>query len=80
MTNEYWGILGGAFDPPHCGHIAMCRAAARELRVHRRCIRRLCRVSWGAPPHVWNYDIILWGLEENGYNEENLLGGGSNLV
>lgn len=27
------GILGGSFDPPHCGHLALAHAAMRELRL-----------------------------------------------
>ena len=29
------GILGGAFDPPHNGHLALARAAIDELRLER---------------------------------------------
>jgi nicotinate-nucleotide adenylyltransferase len=29
------GILGGAFDPPHLGHVALARAAVAELRLER---------------------------------------------
>jgi nicotinate-nucleotide adenylyltransferase len=29
------GILGGAFDPPHVGHVALARAAIRELGLER---------------------------------------------
>jgi nicotinate-nucleotide adenylyltransferase len=29
------GILGGTFDPPHNGHIAIARAALRELRLDK---------------------------------------------
>jgi len=27
------GVLGGAFDPPHCGHIAMAQAALAQLQL-----------------------------------------------
>jgi len=29
------GLLGGTFDPPHCGHVAAARAAVRELSLDR---------------------------------------------
>lgn len=29
------GILGGVFDPPHLGHVALARAAIRELGLDR---------------------------------------------
>jgi nicotinate-nucleotide adenylyltransferase len=29
------GILGGAFDPPHVGHVALAEAAERELGLER---------------------------------------------
>ena len=29
------GILGGAFDPPHLGHVALARAAVDELGLER---------------------------------------------
>ena len=30
-----YGILGGAFDPPHVGHVALARAAIEELDLER---------------------------------------------
>jgi nicotinate-nucleotide adenylyltransferase len=29
------GLLGGTFDPPHNGHLALARAARKELRLDR---------------------------------------------
>ena len=29
------GLLGGAFDPPHAGHVALADAAERELGLER---------------------------------------------
>jgi nicotinate-nucleotide adenylyltransferase len=40
------GLLGGAFDPPHVGHVALAQAALRELELDR-----LVVVVTGRPPH-----------------------------
>jgi nicotinate-nucleotide adenylyltransferase len=40
------GLLGGAFDPPHNGHVALARAA-----VERFGLERLVVVVTGVPPH-----------------------------
>jgi nicotinate-nucleotide adenylyltransferase len=32
---ERIGLLGGTFDPPHCGHLAAARAATRSLDLDR---------------------------------------------
>lgn len=40
------GFLGGTFDPPHLGHVALARAALRELGLDR-----LLVVVVGEPPH-----------------------------
>jgi len=43
---ERLGILGGTFDPPHTGHLALARAASDQLS--------LTRVLWAVaadPPH-----------------------------
>jgi nicotinate-nucleotide adenylyltransferase len=40
------GLLGGAFDPPHVGHVALARAAVRELDLDR-----LLVVVVGTAPH-----------------------------
>ena len=39
-------VFGGAFDPPHNEHVAMCKAAMRELGVDR-----LVLVPTYLPPH-----------------------------
>ncbi len=39
-------IFGGAFDPPHIEHVAMCRAAMKELDIDRLVI-----VPTYLPPH-----------------------------
>jgi len=35
MSGARCGILGGAFDPPHVGHVALARAAIAELGLER---------------------------------------------
>jgi len=40
------GLLGGAFDPPHLGHLALARDAVRELGLER-----LVVIPTGTPPH-----------------------------
>ena len=40
------GVMGGSFDPPHLGHLALARAAARDLALDRV----LLVPAW-APPH-----------------------------
>jgi nicotinate-nucleotide adenylyltransferase len=34
-TLERVGLLGGTFDPPHCGHVAAARASIRSLALDR---------------------------------------------
>lgn len=40
------GLLGGTFDPPHNGHLALAEAALRELDLER-----LLVMVAGRPPH-----------------------------
>ena len=40
------GLLGGAFDPPHNGHLALADAAIEHFRLER-----LVVVPTGVPPH-----------------------------
>ena len=40
------GLLGGAFDPPHNGHVALARAAIEHFDLDR-----LLVVPTGTPPH-----------------------------
>jgi nicotinate-nucleotide adenylyltransferase len=40
------GLLGGAFDPPHNGHLALAEAAVSHFRLSR-----LIVVVTGEPPH-----------------------------
>ena len=39
------GFFGGSFDPPHAGHVALARAAVKELKLDR-----LYVVPAGDPP------------------------------
>ena len=40
------GILGGTFDPPHNGHIAIAEAALKELGLNK-----IIFIPAGSPPH-----------------------------
>ncbi len=40
------GVFGGTFDPPHLGHLALCRAAQRQLGLDR-----LEVIPSAIPPH-----------------------------
>ena len=40
------GVFGGAFDPPHNGHVALAEAAIEHFRLER-----LIVVVTGVPPH-----------------------------
>lgn len=46
MTGQNTGLLGGTFNPPHLGHIALCRAAAESLGLDRVVV-----MPAGQPPH-----------------------------
>lgn len=48
------GILGGTFDPPHLGHIALARAAAEQLKLDR-----VLWVITPDPPHKRGQPVSL---------------------
>jgi nicotinate-nucleotide adenylyltransferase len=60
------GLLGGTFDPPHNGHLALARAALQELRLER-----LVVVVAGRPPHkdVWTDPEIRYRLATAAFGE-----------
>ncbi|MDP4620965.1 MAG: nicotinate-nucleotide adenylyltransferase [Thermoleophilia bacterium] len=47
------GVMGGSFDPPHDGHIALARHAARQLGLDR-----VLLVPVGIPPHKPDGPVI----------------------
>ncbi|MDQ3669767.1 MAG: nicotinate-nucleotide adenylyltransferase [Actinomycetota bacterium] len=44
------GLLGGAFDPPHNGHLALADEAVRQFQLER-----LVVLPTGSPPHKQTY-------------------------
>jgi nicotinate-nucleotide adenylyltransferase len=44
------GLFGGAFDPPHAGHLALARAAVRELKLDRLFVVPTGRPVWKPSP------------------------------
>jgi nicotinate-nucleotide adenylyltransferase len=50
------GILGGSFDPPHVGHVAMARAAIDTLGLDKVLLMPAHR-----PPHKDAADVSDWG-------------------
>jgi nicotinate-nucleotide adenylyltransferase len=47
---ERLGVLGGSFDPPHLGHLAIAQAAQEQLPLDR-----VLWVPAGLPPHKTNH-------------------------
>ncbi len=52
------GILGGTFDPPQVGHVALGRAADRSLRITSATIR--------SSPSVGRHPVSAWIFEMSG--------------
>ncbi len=51
------GILGGSFNPPHLGHLALARDARRELGLERVLLMPLHTAHhkpWGEDPGPWH--------------------------
>jgi nicotinate-nucleotide adenylyltransferase len=46
------GILGGTFDPPHNGHLALASAAVSELKLSK-----VIFIPAGTPPHKTAEDV-----------------------
>jgi nicotinate-nucleotide adenylyltransferase len=61
------GILGGAFDPPHDGHVALARAAVHHFALDRLLVRVVERpghkgVEAGAPDRLALAGIAFAGI------------------
>ncbi|MFR2149565.1 MAG: nicotinate-nicotinamide nucleotide adenylyltransferase [Christensenellales bacterium] len=46
------GLMGGSFNPIHCGHVALARAALESGRVER-----VLFLPTGNPPHKKGWPI-----------------------
>jgi nicotinate-nucleotide adenylyltransferase len=60
------GLLGGTYDPPHNGHLALARAAQHELGLER-----LVAMVAGRPPHkeVWTDAETRFRLAEAAFED-----------
>ena len=35
LMNKSFGLLGGSFDPPHKGHLAISKIAIKKIKLHK---------------------------------------------
>ena len=56
-TPQRFGVFGGAFDPPHLGHIALVKGALEHFDFDRLLI-----VPAGDPPHNSQGPICVYGI------------------
>lgn len=47
---QRWGLLGGTFDPPHCGHLAAARSCRTALGLDRLLLV-VANEPWQKVPH-----------------------------
>lgn len=51
-TKERLGILGGTFDPIHCGHLILAQQSKEELKL-----QKVIFIPSANPPHKVNYPV-----------------------